>query len=323
MGALAPEKPAPARPALRLEAPGSPRDRCEDALAFDGRPGGLAVAPDGSAYVSLPAAGTILRLQGGPMRAAEAVLPGGRVLAPAGVATGPDGTLFVADAAGHRVWAVSATGELRTVAGSVYGCRDGPGDEARFRYPTDVAVGPDGTCYVADGGNHRIRTISPDGIVATLAGSIYDYGDGRGPDGRFRQPLALDVDAEGTCYVADTGNNAVRRVTPGGEVTTLAGLPPGGDGDGDGAAAGLRWPAGIAAGGDGVLWVADWGNRAVRKIEQTGTGARTSVTTLRLSGRRWPLAVALAPGGEVLVAAEEVDERGRPHGCLMRLGAGR
>ena len=302
---------------------------CSDrSFAFPGRPAGLAVAPEGRLFASDATSRTIWRIDHGGGRTFAVAPAGGvpdatgtgkRVLSPAGLALGPDGTLFVADTAGHRVWAIAPTGDLRVVAGSVYGYRDGPGDEALFRYPTDVAIGADGTCYVADAGNHRIRTISPAGVVATLAGSIYDYGDGRGPEGRFRQPLALDIDAEGTCYVADTGNNAVRRVTPDGEVTTLAGSPPGGADDGVGADVGLRWPTGIALGHDGELWVADQGNGALRRIDPDGA----STTTLRLAGRRWPVAVALAPDAEVLVAAEVLDDEHRPQTCLISAGAGR
>ena len=302
---------------------------CTDrSFAFPGRPAGLVVASDGTLFASDATSRTIWRIDHGggrtfavapAGRVPDATGPGKRVLSPAGLALGPDGTLFAADATGHRVWAISPAGDPRIVAGGVYGYRDGPGDEALFRYPTDVAIGPDGTCYVADGGNDRIRTISPEGVVATLAGSIYDYGDGRGPDGRFRQPLALDVDAEGTCYVADTGNNAVRRITPDGEVTTVAGSPPGGAADGVGAEVSLRWPTGIALGDDGELWVADYGNGALRRVDPTG--ACTSV--VQLSGRRYPIAVAHAPDGEVIVAAEVLDDEHRPQTWLISVRARR
>jgi sugar lactone lactonase YvrE len=292
----------------------------DETVAFAGPPGGLTVAGDETVFVSIPAPRTIWRLEKGWASSASArpirEVTGGAergMRTPSGVAMAPDGTLFVADTTGHRVWAIAPTGDRRVVAGGVYGYRDGPSTEALLRYPTDVAIGPDGTCYVADGGNHRIRTISPEGTVATLAGSIYDYGDGRGGDGRFRQPLALDVDADGICYVADTGNNAIRRVTPDGEVTTVAGSPLGGDADGVGADVGLRWPSGIVVGADGVLWVADHGNGTLRRIERTGA----STTTLRLSGRRRPVAVALAPGGAVLVAAEVLDDQCRRETCLI------
>jgi streptogramin lyase len=125
------------------------------------------------------------------------------------------------------------------------------------------------------------------------------------------------VDHDGTCYVADTGNNAIRRITPNGEVTTLAGAPPGGDRDGLGADVGLRWPTGLALGADGDLWVADHGNGALRRIDHSGA----STTPLRLSGRRFPVAVASAPDGKVVAAAVVLDDVHRPQVCLISMGA--
>ena len=300
---------------------------CADGgFAFQGRPAGLALARDGSLFVSDATSRTIWRIGGGGASAVVAGPASGipdaterRVLRPAGLALASDGTVLVADTTGHRIWAVSPTGSLRLVAGSVYGYRDGPSAEALFRFPSGVAIGPDGTCYVADTGSDRIRTITPDGLVATLAGSIYDYGDGRGSFARFRRPEAITVDVDGTCYVADTGNNAIRRITPDGEVTTLAGSPPGGDRDGVGAEMGLRWPTGLVLGGDGELWVADHGNGALRRIGRSGA----STTPLRLSGRHWPVAVARAPDGAVIVAVAVLDDVHRPQACLISVGAGR
>ncbi|MGH9047528.1 MAG: SMP-30/gluconolactonase/LRE family protein [Acidimicrobiales bacterium] len=283
------------------------------AISFAGRPGGLAVGPDGTRFVSDATTGTIWRIT----RVGETTAVARRFGSPAGLAMAPDGTLFVADTTGHRVWAVSSDGHLRVVAGGGYGYRDGPGQDALFRYPSDVAIAPDGTCYVADGGNHRVRTISPDGLVATLAGSIFDYGDGLGPDGRFRQPLGLDVGPDGTCYVADTGNNAIRHITTDGEVTTLAGSPPGGDRDGAGGEVGLRSPTAIAVGPDGDLFVVDHGNAAVRRIDPAGS----STTCVRLSDRHWPVAVALSPDSEVVVAAVALDDPRSPEARLITLGA--
>ena len=299
---------------------------CADGgFAFHGRPAGLAVDPDGSVFVSDATSRTIRRVGGGGGPAVVAGptsgvpdTAGSRVLSPAGLALASDGSVFVADTTGHRIWAVSPTGSLRLVAGSVYGYRDGPGAEALFRFPSGVAVGPEGTCYVADTGSDRIRIITPDGLVATLAGSIYDYGDGRGAAARFRRPEAVTVDVDGTCYVADTGNNAIRRITPDGEVTTLAGSPPGGDRDGVGAEVGLRWPTGLALGDDGALWVADHGNGALRRINRSGA----STTHLRLPGRHWPVAVARAPDGAVIVAVAALDDLRRPQACLIAVGAG-
>ncbi len=299
---------------------------CADGgFAFQGRPAGLAVAPDDTVLVSDATSRSILRISASGALAVDSgpasVIPGTagrRVLNPAGLAVATDGSVLVADPTGHRIWAVSPAGSLRLVAGSIYGYRDGTGAEALFRFPSGVAIGPDGTCYVADTGSDRIRTITPDGLVATLAGSIYDYGDGRGSSARFRRPEAVAVDVDGTCYVADTGNNAIRRITPDGEVTTLAGSPPGGDRDGIGAEVGLRRPTGLALGGDGALWVADTGNGALRRIDRSGA----STTPLRLYGPHWPVAVARSPDKAVIVAVAELEDLRRPQACLISVRAG-
>jgi len=193
------------------------------------------------------------------------------------------------------------------------GYRDGPGTEAMFRYPLDVALAADGTCYVADTGNDCIRAIYSDGMVATIARSNYDFGDGYGPDARFRRPAALDVDDEGVCWVADTGKNAIGRVTPDGVVTTLAGEPPGGDQDVSGRCVGLRWPMGITVKPDGSVWVADHGNGALRHITATGE----TTTRLRLSGLCWPVAVARSGDGSVAVAGSALDDGRVPEACVM------
>lgn len=298
---------------------------CTDrSVAFPGRPAGLAIGSDGALVASDATSRMVWRIDLGGRRmlavapAGDATSAANRVLSPAGLALGPDGTLVVADVTGHRVWAVRPDGELRLVAGSAYGYRDGAYNEALFRYPSGVAIGPDGTCYVADTGNDRIRTITPDGVVNTLGGSIYDYGDGRGPAAWFRRPQAITVDEAGTCYVADTGNNAIRRITPDGEVTTFVGSPLGGDHDGVGAEVGMRWPTGLALGPDGDLWVADYGNGALRRIDHSGA----STTRLRLSGRRWPVAVASAPHGRMVVAIVVLDDVRRPRACLISVDAG-
>jgi sugar lactone lactonase YvrE len=292
-------------------------------LSFRGRPGGVAVASDGTVLVSDPLGGTIWQVTDGRMtpvveRSLNGANPANvqpvRLLTPSGIAFGPDGTLYVADPSGQRVCAVAPDGLVRVVAGGANGYRDGPGADAQFRYPSDVAIDADGFLYVADTGNDRIRRITPDENVTTLAGSIYDYGDGRGPHGRFRRPGAVDVDVDGTCYVADTGNNAVRAIAPDGAVVTLVGSPPGGDHDGTGADVGLRWPTGIAVVTQGDVWVADHGNGAVRYINGA-TG--TSETALRLDGPRWPTSVARRENGSVVVAVTELLDVHAPRAAVL------
>lgn len=295
---------------------------CENAFfSFSGHAGGIGVDPDGSIWVSDTLSDTIWHVTDDGAASPLVAIPlltethrsTRRLLSPAGLAFAPDGSLYVADSTGHRICVVSTDGSLRVVAGGKNGYRDGPGTEAMFRFPLDVAFGPDGTCFVADSGNDRIRTITPDGFVSTVAGSIYDYGDGRGAAARFRRPAALDVDTEGSCYVADTGNNAIRRVSPSGDVTTIAGLPPGGDSDESGRDVGVRWPTGIAVATDGSLWIADHGNGAVRHVSSDGA----SSTALRLSGLRWPTSVAVRSDDRVVVAAAALYDVHVPQACLM------
>lgn len=293
-------------------------------FSFVGRPGGVAVGSDGSIWVSDLSAAMIWHVTEDGRAAALAVTPTGgegdwestsRLFGPAGLAFGPDGSLFAADSAHDRISALAPDGSLRVVAGGANGYRDGPASEAMFRRPLGVAVAADGTCFVADTGNDRIRRIAPDGIVTTVAGSIYDYGDGQGAHARFRRPAALDVGADGMLYVADTGNNSLRVITPDGGVTTLAGEPTGGDSDGIGPGIRLRGPTGIAVGHDGVVWVVDHDNGVLRRIDTEGEGE----TRLRLSGRRWPVAVALrGDGAPVLAIAALYDERA-PEACLTVL----
>ncbi|MBT5582053.1 MAG: hypothetical protein HOJ56_17230, partial [Acidimicrobiaceae bacterium] len=122
---------------------------------------------------------------------------------------------------------VTPAGEVTTLAGSAgsSGSDDGTGTEARFYNPTGVAVDGDGNLYVTERYSHTIRKVTPAGEVTTFAGSAGSAGsdDGTGAAARFREPTGVAVDGDGNLYVADAGNNTIRKVTPAGEVTTLAG----------------------------------------------------------------------------------------------------
>ncbi|MDA8297522.1 MAG: hypothetical protein M0004_13235 [Actinomycetota bacterium] len=271
-------------------------------LAFIERAGGIAATTSGAFYVSDLAHGAIWRC--GRDGSAVPVLgrwrgAPDRPRSAAGLALAPDKALVVADPSGQRIWRVALDGACRVLAGDCYGHRDGAAGDALFRFPSGVAVAPDGTCYVADTGNDKVRTISPDGHVATLAGSIFTFADGQGTAAGFRRPSALALDGAGTCAVADTENNAIRLVAPDGTVTTLAGSPPGGSADGVGTGADLQGPSAIAAGHDARWWVADYANGSLRVI---GTDGRVR-TGLRLPERTWPVAVAVPGDGSVVALA--------------------
>jgi sugar lactone lactonase YvrE len=191
-----------------------------------------------------------------------------------GLALDGAGNVYVADAGNYAVRKVTPAGLVSTVAGTARGLvsRDGSGAAARFFAPIGLAIDTGGTLYVGDAGlGDSLRTITPAGLVSTLAGSLLSGGaiDGAGVDARFGSPHGVAVDLAGTVYVVDTFNRTIRKVTPLGVVTTLAGTAGkvGAD-DGLGAAASFNYPERIALDGLGNLYVSD--NGAIRKITPGG-----------------------------------------------------
>jgi len=151
-----------------------------------------------------------------------------RFYTPVGVATDAAGNIYVADFKNHAIRKVTPAGKATTFAGRMRadGAADGAGAVARFRTPAGVATDKAGNVYVADTGNHTVRTITRDGVVRTLAGRAGSAGaaDGAGSNARFDHPWGVAVDASGIIYVADRSNHTIRKVAPTGVVTTLAGV---------------------------------------------------------------------------------------------------
>ena len=197
---------------------------------------------------------------------------------PAGIACDAAGSLYVADSGNHTVRKITPAGKVTTVAGKSgsFGSADGSGVVARFYFPQGIACDAAGYLYVTDA-NGTIRKITPAGKVTTLAGQAGSHGiaDGRGAAARFASLGGVACDAAGNLYVVDTGGSTIRKITPAGRVTTLAGSAGTlGSADGSGAAASFSLPADIACDAGGNLYVTD-GNNTIRKITPTG-----EVTTL-------------------------------------------
>src|SRR5262249_1336889 len=157
------------------------------------------------------------------------------------------------------------------IAGMAFtaGSADGTNSTARFNSPADVAMDTAGNLYVADRNNHTIRKITPRGKVTTLAGLAGTYGsaDGTPTAPPFYSPAGVAVDNSGNVYVADLNNNTIRKITPGGVVTTLAGLAGSyGSADGTGSEARFDSPTGIAVDDAGNLYVTDQWNNTIRKV---------------------------------------------------------
>ena len=165
---------------------------------------------------------------------------------------------------------------VSTLAGSSSGYAKGTGAAAQFAAPYAVARDGSGNVYVADSSNHRIRKVTPGGVVTTLAGTnTAGYADGTAGAAQFNGPYGVAVDGAGNVYVADRFNNCIRKVTPDGVVSTLAGQTTAGLADGNGAAASFSSPTGVAVDTSGNVYVADYSNNRIRKVTPTG-----EVTTL-------------------------------------------
>ncbi|MEB3197168.1 MAG: NHL repeat-containing protein [Candidatus Sericytochromatia bacterium] len=184
---------------------------------------------------------------------------------PHGLALAPDGTLYVADSGNHRIRVISKEGTVSTLAGSEQGRADGQAGSARFSWPQGLALGSDGTLYVADSGNHCIRKVSREGTVSTWAGSHQGAADGTGASAQFHSPAGLALHRDGTLYVADAGNHRIRKISRDGVVSTVAGSVRG-FADGQGAAAQFSSPCGVALGSNGPLYVTDKDNHRIRVI---------------------------------------------------------
>jgi sugar lactone lactonase YvrE len=200
------------------------------------------------------------------------------LLAPlTGIAIAPNNDVYIADYLHSVIRKVPVGGKIFTFAGGMdqRGTTDGPGTDARFSAPMGLTVGPDGTVYVADTGNNVIRRITPEGVVSTLTGLTGDLPILNGPDGPlvFHGPRAVAVDAAGTVYVSDAGYYIVRKITPAGVVSTLAGkLDRFGEVDGTGQEARFHRLGSMVLDGAGNLYVLDgWdGGAVVRKITPAG-----------------------------------------------------
>ncbi|MBL0153227.1 MAG: IPT/TIG domain-containing protein [Chitinophagaceae bacterium] len=158
-----------------------------------------------------------------------------------------------------------------TFAGFNQGYADGNGTAASFNVPSGVTRDASGNIYVADRDNHRIRKITPAGVVTTFAGSgTAGFVNGNGTAAQFNQPYSITIDGAGNLYVGDRMNHSIRKITPAGVVSTLAGDGNGGMINGTGSGARFNEPLGVAADAAGNVYVADYINSLVRKVTPAG-----------------------------------------------------
>lgn len=180
------------------------------------------------------------------------------------------GNLYLAS--DHQILKLRPDSTLSTLVGSEAGDSDGPARYARLASPWGLAFDSRGNLFVADSANHRIRKILPDGTVSTYSGSRAGYADGPVLTARFFNPKGLAIDAQDNLYVSEGSTNSyhIRKISPSGSVTTLAGGAEG-QVDGQGAQAAFLRPEGLDVDANGVVYVVDSGNQRIRKILPDGT----------------------------------------------------
>ena len=254
-------------------------------------PSGVAVDASGNVYIADQNNHTIRKVTSGGVVSTLAGLAGSsgsgngtgsaaRFSSPRGVTVDSSGNVFVADTANNILRKVTSGGVVTTLAGSSSssssGSSDGTGSAARFFAPIGVTVDASGNLYVADTANNILRKVTSGGVVSTLAGLAGLAGssgssDGTGGAAQFSSPYGVSVDGSGSIYVADLGNNLIRKVTSAGVVSTFAGSRSNqGSSDGLGSTARFYNPLGVAVDASGNVYVADLSNHTIRKVTSAG-----------------------------------------------------
>jgi len=298
--------------------------------AFDGTPGrfnnpySIAIDSAKNLYVAdtvgntirkVTPAGVVSTLAGSPgvSGSTDGTGSAARFNFPVGIAVDSSGNVFVADAKNFTIRKITPAGVVTTYAGAPFqlGATDGPASSARFFLPYGVAVDAAGNVFVADGGNHVIRKISPGGDVSTLAGAALQPGfvNASGSAARFSTPFDIALDSGGNLYVADSENHAIRRVTSAGAVTTIAGTTTSGATNGTIAEARFNTPRGVSLDNAGNIFVADYGNSTLRLIANgtvsTLAGAANivgAVDSVGLAARFYDLTDVVADNTTVYIA---------------------
>lgn len=247
---------------------------------------GVAVHPEGGVVVAdwtnnrirrISSEGTVETLAGsGHKGHRDAAGESARFNNPTAIVVSHRGELLVADTDNHAIRCVSSLGAVSTLAGSKHGgagwFKDGRHDEARFDHPAGVTVSADGTVFVADTDNHRVRRISTGGTVSTFAGSgVQGHLDGPASIAKFRYPQGIAVDRDGNVVISERFDHRIRQISPSGTVKTLAGSGEEGFCDGNGEDARFNRPWGITADPDGGFLVADTYNHCIRRIQLDGS----------------------------------------------------
>jgi len=242
--------------------------------------GNLYIADSGNRRIrKITPDGTVSTLAGnGQQGFADGTGENATFIYPADVAVDNLGNIYVADYS--KIRKITPNGIVSTLAGAdAQGFADGSGINAQFNAPQGIAVDSEGMVYVSDTNNHKIRKITPEGIVTTIAGSTSGFNDGNASSAQFTAPYGIDIDGSGFIYIADIANSRIRRITPESTVSTIAGIDAFGFVDGPSATAQLDLPTDVTIDALGNIYITELGNNSIRKISTNG-----NVTTVAGTG---------------------------------------
>ena len=283
-------------------------------------PNGVAVDGSGNIYVAdkgnnrirkITSTGVVSTFAGsGTIGSANGTGAAAQFWNPTGVAVDASGNVYVTDSGNSKIRKITPTGVVTTLAGTgTSGSTNGTGNIAQFNGLEGIAVDSSGNIYVADSYNHRIRKITPTGIVSTFAGTgTAGYLDGTSILSQFNMPFDVSVDINGNVYVADSANQKIRKITATGDVSTLAGSTEG-YANGNGTLAQFDYPYGVSVDITGNVYVADLNNNKIRKITSSGVVTSLAGSVFGYADGigataqfNWPNDVAVDINGNVYVA---------------------
>jgi uncharacterized protein (TIGR03437 family) len=233
---------------------------------------------------------------------------------PVGIAVDSTGNIYVADRLNNRIRKISATGTITAFAGNGVAGSSGDGGlatAATMRSPAGLAIDSAGTVYIADTGNHRVRKVTSDGKISNVAGigaAGYSGDLGNATLAGLNSPAGIAVDKTGNLYIADTSNSRIRRVSPGGIITTIAGngrFAYAGDG-GAATSASLFFPGGVAVGSSGNVYIADTQNNVVRVLTPIPDSALPPVITGVIGAGSFGATTAVAPGSWIEIYGSDL-----------------
>jgi len=215
--------------------------------------------------------GQVITLAGGGIGFWEGGKSQAKFTHPWRVAVNNYGDIFISDYGNHRIRKITNNGVVNTfVGGGISGYRDDVGTNAMLNGPAGIAFDSEDNMFLVEFTNHKIRKITKDGTVSTIAGSTPGLVNGKGTDAKFRHPCGIAFDATNNIFITDCSNHCIRKITPHGFVSTFVGNPTAGYTNAIGTSAQFNCPEGIAFDKAGNMYVADAGNNRIRKVSPQG-----------------------------------------------------